>query len=44
MALALKPENIDSCFGNSVCPFCANYLDNNSIKACHAYAYETYNV
>ena len=44
MALAAKPENIVSYFGNIVCPFRANYLDNNSIKAYHAYAYQTFNV
>ena len=44
MALAIKPENIVSYFGNIVCPFRPNYLDNNSIKAYHAYAYQTYKV
>ena len=44
MALAIKPENIVSYFGNIVCPFCPNYLDNNSIKAHHAYAYQMYKV
>ena len=41
MALAIKPENIVSYFGNVVCPFRANYLDNNSIKAYHPYAYQS---
>ena len=44
MALAIKPENIVSYFGNVVCPFRASYLDNNSIKAYHAYAYQMYKV
>ena len=44
MALAIKPENIVSYFGNIVSQFHANYLDNNSIKAYHAYAYQTYKV
>ena len=38
MALAIKPENIVSYFGNIVCPFRTNYLDNNYIKVYHAYA------
>ena len=44
MASAIKRENIASYFGNVVCPFHANYLDNNCIKAYHAYAYQTYKV
>ena len=44
MALAIKSENIGSYFGNVFCPFRANYLDNNSIKAYHAYAYQTFKV
>ena len=44
MALAIKPESIVSYFGNILCPFRANYLDNNYIKAYHAYAYQTYKV
>ena len=44
MALAIRPESIVSYFGNIVSPICANYLDINSIKVYHAYAYQTYKV
>ena len=44
MASAIKRENIASYFRNDVCSFHANYLDNNCIKAYHAYAYQTYKV
>ena len=44
MGLHVKLENITAYFGNVICPFLANYLDNDSIRAYHAYACEGYNL
>ena len=42
MALTIEPENISSYFGDAVCPFQVNYLDNNSGQAYHSYSFKTY--
>lgn len=44
MALSIKPENTITYFGNVVCPFRANYLDNDSIEAFHTYFFEMYTI
>ena len=42
MALTIKPEDIIAYFADAVSPFWANYLDNDSVQAYHAYLFETY--
>lgn len=42
MALSIKAEDILAYFSNNVCPFCANYLDDESIQSYHVYYIKTY--